>query len=367
MADVDWAAILGGGLTGGAEAYDGIQARRLREEQTEQQRLEREAALALRREELARQMTRDQAATATAATARDTDVVDRGRAVYGTTQDVPTAIADAARRIGRGNEVAPQITIDPTQAATSALAMSPMGPMAMPSVAPRFVPTAAERQQRDAVAAITAAAERLRPSNPATAAALDTGVITGKQPTLQPNDFAPPVDPVAADAAKREAAFGDFTRREDYRRAHRPAPAGPGVRKDDPKLPNGVRAYMGQLLSTYGEDRAGAEDELRRAMPSLQQDHPGLDLTAVRRQFDAAFPKPPAGGGGAAALLGLGGAKPAPAAGAPPAVQAKPPASTADVSPGQVTGLRTALQAAMQANDVAKVQQLRAQIAALKR
>lgn len=301
---------------------------------------------------------------------------------------ISTAIG-LAKEAGRPGALRPvaRAPMAPMGAAAAAMG-NPVaaGIMGLPIPALQFRRNPTEQKAFDADQAQTrtdAGIDALLPSlPPATQAAVQFARTARRPiPALQPSDMITPDQAAAAEQAKREAAFGDFQRRERFTdgliRGRKDADADGGgrgagrVKGDNPKMPRGVLNYVGQLTAKYGDDRAAASKELRQALPSLQQAHPDLDLADLQRQFAAAFPKPEDDG------LGLPGASPirpaqtpaaAPPAGAAPAAATRPApaaAPTASADPAQVKAAKLALKAAMQSGDPAKVAALRQQLATL--
>jgi hypothetical protein len=65
-------------------------------------------------------------------------------------------------------------------------------------------------------------------------------------------------------------------------------------RKDDPALPNGVKAYIESIyrrgLGGQEITRAQADEEIAAAMPLLRGDHPNLDIARVNKMVDELWP-----------------------------------------------------------------------------
>jgi hypothetical protein len=178
-------------------------------------------------------------------------------------------------------------------------------PLMVPEVMSRVAPTGAERK------ADQVAAEKKR-ADDAARVALDNaiknlpqhlqgpaqfGEASGKMPTLGAADFVSPetrTQQATAAAVEREKALVPIRLRQregekaiDQRFDRVPAPL-----RDDPAMPQGVRAYLGDLVSRYQSDPAAARAELQRAAPNLLRDHPNLDLLKVTQQMNAMLPLP---------------------------------------------------------------------------
>lgn len=67
--------------------------------------------------------------------------------------------------------------------------------------------------------------------------------------------------------------------------------AGGAGGKDDPTLPEGVQAYLAKLRQKYPGNFAGAEAELKVAMPDLIAQHPRLGAPKVWARLNAQFGK----------------------------------------------------------------------------
>jgi hypothetical protein len=178
-------------------------------------------------------------------------------------------------------------------------------PLMVPEVMSRVAPTGAERR------ADQVAAEKKRADDAARASLEDAiknlpqhlqgaaqfGSTSGKMPTLGAADFESPEEKsrrAVDQAVEREKRLLPIRLRQregekgiDRRYATMPAPM-----RDDPAMPQGVRSYLGDLVSRYQSDPAGARAELQSAAPSLLRDHPNLDLVKVTQQMNAMLPLP---------------------------------------------------------------------------
>jgi hypothetical protein len=178
-------------------------------------------------------------------------------------------------------------------------------PLMVPEVMSRVAPTGAERK------ADQVAAEKKR-ADDATRAALDGaiknlpqhlqgaaqfGSASGKMPTFGADDYLSP-DERAGAKASEAAAVAKATlpiklrERAGEKAIDRQYATMPVPTRDDPAMPQGVRSYLGDLMSRYQGDPAAARAELQRAAPSLLRDHPNLDLVKVTQQMNAMLPLP---------------------------------------------------------------------------
>lgn len=104
---------------------------------------------------------------------------------------------------------------------------------------------------------------------------------------LSYDDLTPPV-------TKPSVEDDAYQRTRGTLRAQREFPDETKPLADDPLFPYGVNQYFGTLPGRYAE-RAGAEDEINRAMPDLLKAHPRLSRKRVDEWLEAAYgprPKP---------------------------------------------------------------------------
>lgn len=184
----------------------------------------------------------------------------------------------------------------------------PGGPapvMAVPDVVSRVAPTAAERKadqvaaekKRADDAARAALSDAIKKLPPHLQAAAQFGLDSGKMPTISVSEFEDPdakgQRAIDQEVKKAKALFPIKLReREAEKGIDRKFATMPIPTRDDPSLPQGVRSYLGDLVSRYQSDPAGARAELQRAAPSLLADHPNLDLVKVTQQMNAMLPMP---------------------------------------------------------------------------
>lgn len=184
----------------------------------------------------------------------------------------------------------------------------PGGPapvMAVPDVMSRVAPTGAERKAdraaADKQATDAAARKALQQAIEGLPAHLQGpasfGEASGKMPTLGAADFVTPEQRTQQEVARvtaiEKAKFPLALRqREAEKGIDRKFATMPIPTRDDPSMPQGVRAYLGDLVSRYQSDPAGARAELQRAAPNLLRDHPNLDLVKVTQQMNAMLPLP---------------------------------------------------------------------------
>jgi hypothetical protein len=178
-------------------------------------------------------------------------------------------------------------------------------PLMVPEVMSRVAPTGAERRA-DQVAADKVAAAAAERAELAEAiknlpqhlqGVAQFGSASGKMPTFGADDYLSPEERAGA-KANEAAAVAKATlpiklrERESEKAIDRKYATMPIPTRDDPAMPQGVRSYLGDLVSRYQSDPAVARAELQRAAPSLLRDHPNLDLVKVTQQMNAMLPMP---------------------------------------------------------------------------
>lgn len=149
---------------------------------------------------------------------------------------------------------------------------------------------------------------------------------SGHNPKYVPNPEqwnAPPQTP----QDKERQALDLFRKQEAIRHSYDKTPAeGKAAPTDDPSLPAGAKTYIAGLATKYGGNYKAANDEFTRALPSMLQTHPRMDVKKARAAFDAMFSADarPKSGNILDILSGLNGGAEPEESGAP----AQPPASS---------------------------------------
>lgn len=279
----DWIAALAGGLQGLSRGIGDIQEEdRLREEQAAREE-ERRATMELQRQQLTEAMTLRREAADRQAREDAGKELDHARTTYGSDQDVPDALTALARRAGRADDLVTR-PVDPNVRG----GLAAMGASTLPTPSTRFVPTAAEREQRTTRDQVAQIADRLRPTNPEAATSLDLGTATNKYPVMSPDMLRPKLTPQqetqqAVDrAVATQQALLPIKMTEAEQRARIEAKFRPP--KDVGSMSPAQATATRQLADDYARDskefkeRAMAFDSIYTAS---QSDSPGGDMSLI--------------------------------------------------------------------------------------
>lgn len=274
----DWLAVLAGGLGGLSRGLGDVSEEdRLRKEQQAREQ-ERADALAFQRQQLEETMQLKRDTAEQQATDAAGKQLDRGRATYGTDQDVPDSLRALASRAGRSDELQTR-PVDPQLRA----GVAATGASVLPTASTRFMPNAQEREQRDTRSTVDALARGMQQSNPEAAQALQIGNATGKYPTMGPEALRRPQSPAEKQQADIDAAITrenalrpgrlqDYEDRERIQAKYRPAAGSnltPGQTTAASRLsddytrdskPFADRALSFDTISTVSKDPSPAGD-----------------------------------------------------------------------------------------------------------